>query len=159
MKRTIEMILMTLLLVGVAVFVGTTLTSCSLSNDDDDPIVIIDPVENPIVGYWEYTGEDMGSNPTGLNVQPDGNILGWTVDAGKYQEYNYTWGYCWVDEDGELRIKDGGKDDVLYDGMSYTIMKLTKTTLVIRSYGGFAGTPFEKGQDREYKRLKEKPGE
>ena len=157
MKRTIEMILMTLLLVGVAVFVGTTLTSCSLSNDDDDPIVIIDPVENPIVGYWEYTGVDMGSNHTGLNVQPDGNILGWTVDAGKYHEY--TWGYCWVNEDGELEIKDGGKDDVVYDGMSYTIMKLTKTTLVIRSYGGFVGTSFEEGQDREYKRLHEKPGE
>ena len=50
MKRTIEMILMTLLIVLIAVFVGSTLMSCS--SDDDDS------VDNLIISLSDYNVSD-----------------------------------------------------------------------------------------------------
>ena len=50
MQRTIEMVLMTLLLIFVAVFVGSTLMSCS--SDDDDS------VDNLKIGLSDYNVSD-----------------------------------------------------------------------------------------------------
>ena len=63
MKRTIEMVLMTLLLIFVAVFVGSTLMSCS--SDDDDKVIgpggpedkSLTDVEKSVVGYWQLVAD------------------------------------------------------------------------------------------------------
>jgi len=39
------------------------------------------------------------------------------------------------------------------DELYYKVMSVTKNRLVIRTYGGFFGTPLEEGTDVEYKKI------
>ena len=134
------------------------LAGCS-SDDDENAINGKD-----ITGYWEYIGATTGDViSTGLYFQKDGKIKNWSINARN--EYNETdWGLWWIEEVScygddkwyTILIKEGSKTphpDELY----YNIISLTESRLVIRVYGGIAGTPYENGYDREYRKLSVKP--
>ena len=123
------------------------LAGCS----SDDDITIKD---KNILGYWESTGTIDGRG--GLMFASDGEIKYWEYSfligiAGRYSEGN--WGYFWFDDDGTLNIQNRPKDsDPDPDEMYYKVTSLTKDRLVIRVFGGIAGTPFEKGADIVFKK-------
>ena len=130
------------------------LAGCSSSDDD------IEIKDNTILGYWEYT------NPIdsrgGLLFTSDGEIKHWEYSPiiGVNDNYQYSeghWGLWWIEDvigyekSNAIHIKEGNKTpnpDELY----YQVMSLTKDRLVIRHFGGFAGTPFENGTDVTYKK-------
>ena len=116
------------------------------SSDDDE--ITNDKI---ILGYWESTGTIDGRS--GLLFTLDGEIKNWDysllLGTGQYLEQH--WGYFWFDNDGTLNIQKRPKDSEPYpDEMYYKVMSLTKDRLVIRHFGGFAGTPLEKGSDVTY---------
>ena len=127
---------------------------------DDDDLATNDKI---ILGYWESTGAIDGRN--GLLFTSDGEIKYWdyspmigikfhfTTDKEQYYLEQH-WGYFWFDDDGTLEIQNRPKDsDPNPDEMYYKVMSLTKDRLVIRHFGGFAGTPLEKGTDVAYKKI------
>ena len=127
------------------------LAGCSSSDDD------ITTNDKIILGYWESTGTIDGRS--GLLFTSDGEIKYWdysliygpTYDNRYFEQH---WGYFWFDDDGTLEIQDRPKDsDPNPDEMYYKVMSLTKDRLVIRHFGGFAGTPLEKGTDVTYKKI------
>ena len=127
--------------------------------------------DNNIQGYWECTTRDGESttgtysgveNTSGLLFLSDGEIKYWGYFLNDYTgtvEYSEQhWGYYYLDDEGTLEIRFGLKDSEPYpDEMYYKITSLTKNRMVIRSWGGFAGIPFEKGSDVVYKRLSKTP--
>lgn len=126
---------------------------CSSSDDD---ITIND---KNILGYWESTNEsEWGTR--GLVFTSDGEIKHWEYaihsadDSGPRTYSEQHWGYFWWDDDGTLEIQDRPKgSDPNPDEMYYKVMSLTKDRLVIRHFGGFLGTPLEKGSDVVYKKI------
>ena len=140
------------------------LAGCS----SDDDIAIND---NNIQGYWECatrngestTGTYSGvENTSGLLFLSDGEIKYWGYFLNDYTgtvEYSEEhWGYFYLDDEGTLQISHGRKDSAPYpDDLYYKVTSLTKDRMIIRSWGGFAGTPFEKGYDVVYKRLSKTP--
>ena len=122
------------------------LAGCSNS---DDEIAIYD---RNILGYWESTGSIDGR--CGLLFVSNGEIKYW--DSLLYCTRQYSevpWGYFWFDDDGTLKIQNRKKDSAPNpDEMYYKVMSLTKDRLVIRIFGGFAGTSLEEGYDIEYKK-------
>ena len=124
------------------------LTGCS---SDDDNLVIND---KNILGYWEYTGAITGDVvSTGLYFQNDGKIIYWSIPV--MNGYNETdWGYFWVDDDGTIQIQNRPKgSNPNPDELYYKIVRVTKNRLVIRTFGGFCGTPPEEGTDIVYKKI------
>ena len=124
------------------------LAGCSSSNDD------ITTNNKIILGYWESAGTIDGRS--GLLFTSDGEIKYWEYSiltgTGQYSEGR--WGYFWFDDDGMLNIQDRPKgSDPNPDEMYYKVMSLTKDRLLIRHFGGFAGTPLEKGTDMVYKKI------
>lgn len=90
MKKTIEMILMTLIVILIAVFVGSTLTSCSLDDDDKEkPEVIIDPVESDLTAIIVNPEHQL------IDIIPDDVVL-WGKDIIAYNP-----------ETGDLLIRGG----------------------------------------------------
>lgn len=131
-----SLILMSILLLMLA--------GCS---SDDDNITVND---KNIFGWWE--SEATIDNRGGLMfLSDDGEIKQWEYSAvtgnGEYHEWH--WGYFWFDDEGTLHLKYGTKEPNP-DEMYYKVTSLTKDRMVIRSYGGFAATPFEEGHDRVY---------
>jgi uncharacterized protein YcfL len=128
------------------------LAGCS----SDDDITTNDKI---ILGYWESTGTIDGRS--GLLFTSDGEIKYWDYSAimghtyvTDKQYFEQHWGYFWFDDDGTLEIQDRPKgSDPNPDEMYYKVMSLTKDRLVIRHFGGFAGTPLEKGSDVVYKKI------
>ena len=123
------------------------LAGCSSS---DDEIAIYD---RNILGYWESTGSIDG--PCGLLFVSNGEIKFWDYSLlngnGTRQYSEVPWGYFWFDDDGTLNIQNRKKDSAPNpDEMYYKVMSLTKDRLVIRHFGGFAGTPLEKGSEVVY---------
>ena len=123
-------------------------------NSSDDDITINDL---NILGYWK--SEATYNNPWGLIFVSNGEIKTWEysllADTG-YSEGH--WGYFWFDDEGTLEIQDRPKDsDPNPDELYYKVMSLTKDRLVIRVFGGFAGTPFEKGEDMVYQKMTSMP--
>ena len=122
------------------------LAGCSNS---DDEIAIYD---RNILGYWESTGSIDGR--CGLLFVSNGEIKYW--DSLLYCTRQYSevpWGYFWFDDDGTLRIQNRPKDsDPNPDELYYKVTRLTKDHLVIRHFGGFAGTSLEEGSEVEYKK-------
>ena len=127
------------------------LAGCSSSDDD------ITTNDKIILGYWESTGTIDGRS--GLLFTSDGEIKYWdysliygpTYDNRYFEQH---WGYFWFDDDGTLEIQDRPKgSDPNPDEMYYKVMSLTKDRLVIRHFGGFLGTPLEKGSDVVYKKI------
>ena len=115
--------------------------------------------DNTILGYWEYI------NPIdsrgGLLFTSNGEIKYWDYSLlngnGTRQYSEGHWGLWWIEDvvgyekSSAIHIKEGSKTpnpDELY----YQVMSLTKDRLVIRIFGGFAGTPLEKGTDVVYKK-------
>lgn len=122
------------------------LAGCS---NNDDEIAIYD---RNILGYWESTGSIDGR--CGLLFVSNGEIKYW--DSLLYCTRQYSevpWGYFWFDDDGTLKIQNRKKDSAPNpDEMYYKVMSLTKDRLVIRIFGGFAGTSLEEGSEVEYKK-------
>ena len=142
-------------LLGIGVLL-LLLAGCS--SDDDD----IDVNDNKnILGYWECTTENT-FRKGGLVFVSDGEVKYWqysiidSANKGEYMEEH--WGYFYLDDEGTLEIRFGLKGSApIPDEMYYKITSLTKDRLVIRSWGGFAGTPFEKGFDTVYKKMSYMP--
>ena len=124
------------------------LAGCS---SDDDSRVAMDQY---ICGYWERI-EDNASGQGGLLFTSDGEIKSWSFNndctSNTYSEEH--WGYYWLDDEGQLEIRNLPKNsEPCPDEQYYKVMSLTKDCLVIRAFGGFFGTPLEKGYDVEYKK-------
>ena len=112
-----------------------------------------------ILGYWELVGENVWGTG-GLVFSSNGEIKSWNYgihsadDSGPRTYSEVPWGYFWFDDDGTLKIQNRKKDSAPNpDEMYYKVMSLTKDRLVIRIFGGFAGTPLEEGYDIEYKKI------
>lgn len=109
-----------------------------------------------ILGYWE--SEATYNDPWGLLFLPDGEIKNWKYSIGTGQYSEEHWGYYWLDGERTLKIQNRPKDsEPNPDELFYKVMSLTKDRLVIRTFGGIAGIPIEKGTDVEYKKI-DKPG-
>ena len=116
------------------------------SSDDDITIK-----EKNILGYWK--SEATYNDPWGLMFASNGEIKYWEYSIHTRQYSEGQWGYFWFDDDGTLEIQDRPKDsDPNPDELYYKVMSLTKDRLVIRHFGGFAGTPLEKGTDMVFKK-------
>ena len=133
------------------------LAGCSSS---DDEIAIND---KNILGYWELASENEWGTG-GLVFTLDGEIRFWLYgissadDSGPRTYSEQHWGYFWFDDDGTIHIQSrpkGSKPNP--DELYYKVMSLTKDRLVIRTFGGFAGTPIEKGTDIIYKKMSSMP--
>ena len=129
------------------------LAGCS---SDDDNLTIND---KNILGYWE--NETSVNGRGGLLFISDGEIKYWgfsstgngsqLADNEQYSEQH--WGYFWFEDDGMLKIQNRPKNsEPNPDELYYKVMSVTKTRLVIRTFGGFFGTPLEKGTDVVYKK-------
>ena len=112
-----------------------------------------------ILGYWELVGENVWGTG-GLVFSSNGEIKSWNYgihsadDSGPRTYSEVPWGYFWFDDDGTLKIQNRKKDSAPNpDEMYYKVMSLTKDRLVIRHFGGIAGTPLEEGYDIEYKKI------
>ena len=126
-----------------------------LAGCSSDEIAIYD---RNILGYWELIGENEWGTG-GLVFASNGEIKSWTYgihsadDSGPRTYSEGHWGYFWFDDDGTLKLQNRKKDSAPNpDEMYYKVMSLTKDRLVIRIFGGFAGTPLEEGYDIEYKK-------
>lgn len=118
----------------------------------------IDINDRNILGYWELVGENVWGTG-GLVFASNGEIKHWDYgihsadDSGPRTYSEGHWGYFWFDDEGTLKIQNRKKDsDPHPDEMYYKVMSLTKDRLVIRHFGGIAGTPLEEGYDIEYKK-------
>ena len=126
------------------------------SSDDDITIK-----EKNILGYWK--SEATYNDPWGLMFASNGEIKYWEyspiIGVTNNEQYSEGhWGLWWIEDvvgyekSSAIHIKEGSKTpnpDELY----YQVMSLTKDRLVIRHFGGFAGTPLEKGTDVTYKKI------
>lgn len=126
-----------------------------LAGCSSDEIAIND---RNILGYWELIGENEWGTG-GLVFASNGEIKSWTYgihsadDSGPRTYSEIHWGYFWFDDDGTLKIQNRKKDSAPNpDEMYYKVMSLTKDRLVIRIFGGFAGTSLEEGSEVEYKK-------
>ena len=126
-----------------------------LAGCSSDEITIND---RNILGYWELVGENVWGTG-GLVFSSNGEIKSWNYgihsadDSGPRTYSEVPWGYFWFDDDGTLKIQNRKKDSAPNpDEMYYKVMSLTKDRLVIRIFGGFAGTSLEEGSEVEYKK-------
>ena len=126
-----------------------------LAGCSSDEIAIND---RNILGYWELVGENVWGTG-GLVFSSNGEIKSWNYgihsadDSGPRTYSEVPWGYFWFDDDGTLKLQNRKKDSAPNpDEMYYKVMSLTKDRLVIRHFGGIAGTPLEEGYDIEYKK-------
>ena len=129
------------------------MAGCSSS---DDEITIND---KNILGYWEFLTVGYERGTGGLFFVSNGEIKHWQYgicspdDSGPLTYSEQHWGYFWFDDEGTLEIQNRPKDsNPNPDELYYKVMSLTKDSLVIRHFGGFAGTPFEEGIDMVYKK-------
>jgi len=127
------------------------------SSDDDSTTIN----NKNILGYWEITTTiDVRR---GLLFTAEGEIKSWEIspqisfdnsqpsDNGQYSEV--PWGTFWFEDDGTLEIQNRPKNSEPYpDELYYKVISLTKDRLVIRTFGGFFGTPLEEGTDIVYKK-------
>jgi len=121
------------------------------SSDDDITIN-----EKNILGYWESTTSICGME--GLLFVSNGEIKHWYYFSNTEPYMEQHWGYFWFDNDGTLRIQDRPKDsNPNPDELYYAVMSLTEDRLVIRTFGGFVGTPLEKGTNVVYKKMTSMP--
>lgn len=108
-----------------------------------------------LVGYWKVIGTEQVEDPSsqgGLCFTKNGEIIEWGMNSKIWYERHT--GKWWVSDEGKLEVD-------VYEGSMcrvYTgIEKLSKNNLIIRNWGGFAGTSREKGSDVEYKKLNHAP--
>ena len=140
----IKALLMTMLLILT--------TGCSR----DDENYIVDPDKYPIFGYWLNTSLAQLETTSGLYFANDGKIKSWQRNInGAYTET--PWGELEVGIDGTLGIRSYAEEAASVDMQYYALHELTKERLVIRVWGGFAGTSYEDGLDLEYQKLQSKP--
>ena len=147
--KKISILCMSMLLLIVA--------GCS---SDDDEIIIND---KNILGYWERESDkEWGTG--GLVFSSNGEIKLWEYairsadDSGPLTYSERHWGYFWFDDEGTIHIQNRTKDSSPYpDESYYAVTSLTSTRLVIRVFGGLAGTPLEEGFDEVFKKMTSMP--
>lgn len=141
---------------SIFLWIGAIMLMLAGCSSDDDDITIND---KNILGYWESTHESIWGTG-GLQFTSDGEIKAWDYsihsadDSGPRTYSEQHWGYFWFDDDGTIHIQNrpkGSKPNP--DELYYKVMSLTKDRLMIRTFGGFAGTPLEKGTDVVYKKI------
>ena len=145
MKKTWKAMLMLL-----AVLSTGLLAACS--SDDDDIS------RGDVIGYWENVDarNDDALRRGGYQFTADGNINSWMV-AGTEMKYRYE-GHIgkWGLTDNQLHVDF---DDSHHpDGLCYQVVSFSKKTFVMNIFGGFAGTPPEKGSKATYEKLVQAPG-
>lgn len=118
-------------------------------NSDDSSIEIN---EQNLLGRWQYAGTNLANDMKndyigGFYFQKNGTIKSWQLIEGKYDEVD--WGFWWFDDKGTLYIKAGSKEPIP-DELYYKVISMSESELVIRVYGGVAGIPFERGEDKVY---------
>jgi hypothetical protein len=129
-------------------------------NSDDDEITIKD---KNILGYWERESDkEWGTG--GLVFSSNGEIKLWEYairsadDSGPLTYSERFWGYFWFDDEGTIHIQNRTKDSSPYpDESYYAVTSLTSTRLVIRVFGGLAGTPLEEGFDEVFMKMTNMP--
>jgi len=135
-------------LLWLSVLLLATAGMGSCSSDDDSEAV------ETICGYWEYSGATIGIRH-GFCFQGNGRIKEWNVaEGGQYNESD--WNYSWYEDSGKVRLQYV-YEDPMPDMLYYEIVEVSASRLVIRQFGGFAGTPYEKGTDMEFRKLQGKP--
>ena len=130
---------------------------CACSSDEEDETSMSTAETSDLLGYWKViadnqTGIKDSNSQSGLCFKNDGEIIEWAMNSeSRYEIHSGKW---WVSDEGEIMVD-------VYEGVMcpiYTaIEKLSKTHLVIRSWGGFAGTSREEGYDVEYLKLENAP--
>ena len=110
-----------------------------------------------LLGYWKVIADNQteikdSNSQSGLCFKNDGEIIEWAMNSESWYEIHR--GKWWVSDEGDIMVD-------VYEGVMcriYTaIERLSKTHLVIRSWGGFVGTPREEGYDVEYLKLENAP--
>ena len=139
MEKTWKAMLMLL-----AVLSTGLLAACS-SDDDIE--------EDDVIGYWENVDvrSEMALRRSGYQFTADGDINSWIVLGpemnDRYEDHVGKW---WlVDNQLEVDFDESHNPDGLY----YQIVSFSKKTLIMNVFGGFAGTPPEKGRKVPYKKL------
>ena len=123
---------------------------CACSSDDEI-------TDKDLVGYWKVISDNQteikdNNSQGGLCFKNDGEIIVWGMNSESWYEIHS--GKWWVSDEGDIMVD-------VYEGSMchiYTaIERLSKTHLVIRSWGGFVGTPREEGYDVKYLKLENAP--
>ena len=144
MKRIVEMTLMLLGMTLMTVMMGTTLTSCS-STDEDSPEVVISPTSNVWQGYWldaRCDEEDL-MNQHGLLFKADSTIYYWVVTPETWDEMY--WGRL-----GRTRDDGGWLLEIPITDNDYRIKSLNESQLVIEHLNGWT----MERTDFEYKKMR-----
>ena len=137
-----------LLWISVLLLMSGMLCACSSHEDDET---------STLCGYWKVISDNQNeikdnNSQGGLCFKNDGEIIEWSMNSESWYEIHR--GKWWVSDEGDIMVD-------VYEGVMcpiYTaIEKLSKTHLVIRSWGGFAGTSREEGHDVEYLKLENAP--
>ena len=143
-----------LLWMSVLLLIGGTLCAFRCENIDET---------DSILGYWQST-QVIDCGTWGYYFQADGTIKRWSIYVnGESSDYSETdWGIFWYEHPAEFPNSTGiiikeSDIDPNPDELYYAIESLTESRLVIRVYGGLAGTPYENGTSLEYKKLPGKP--
>ena len=120
-----------LLWISVLLLMSGMLCACSSHEEDET---------STLCGYWKVISDNQNE------------IKDNTMNSESWYEIHR--GKWWVSDEGDIMVD-------VYEGVMcpiYTaIEKLSKTHLVIRSWGGFAGTSREEGHDVEYLKLENAP--
>ena len=117
-----------LLWISVLLLMSGMLCACSSHEEDET---------STLCGYWKVISDNQNeikdnNSQGGLCFKNDGEIIEWAMNSESWYEIHR--GKWWVSDE-----------------------KLSKTHLVIRSWGGFAGTSREEGHDVEYLKLENAP--
>ena len=136
---------------------------CACSSDEEDEMSMLDETSmstaetSDLLGYWKVISDNQteikdNNSQGGLCFKNDGEIIEWAMNSESWYEIHR--GKWWVSDEGDIMVD-------VYEGVMcriYTaIERLSKTHLVIRSWGGFVGTPREEGHDVEYLKLENAP--
>ena len=130
---------------------------CACSSDEEDETSMSTAETSDLLGYWKVIANNQteikdNNSQGGLCFKNDGEIIVWGMNSESWYEIHS--GKWWVSDEGDIMVD-------VYEGSMchiYTaIERLSKTHLVIRSWGGFGGTPREKGYDVEYLKLENAP--
>ena len=136
---------------------------CACSSDEEDEMSMLDETSmstaetSDLLGYWKVIANNQteikdNNSQSGLCFKNDGEIIVWAMNSESWYEIHS--GKWWVSDEGDIMVD-------VYEGVMcriYTaIERLSKTHLVIRSWGGFGGTPREEGHDVEYLKLENAP--
>ena len=143
MNKQIQKLVMGILML---LAVGMQVVSCSSDNDD---------MNSDLVGYWVNDVSATSKNSYGgFYFSPKGEIWEWNVTDGfRYERLTGKW---WETDSGfeiEFEIEQHSSDMLFRD-----IESVSKDRLVMCTWGGFAGIPYEEGTLTTFYKLDKAPG-